>query len=194
MTTANPFKHGTIRQRAGLDIVTASFTLPEKTTAIWLECLAPGRFRLVVEPLPADEPTELKTEQGTPITLMPENWELIRGRAEHAASLAESDLALRAARLATHAGFDQLICLPLVRDMEILEHQIRTAKTVLRRFRGRAMLCDEVGLGKTIEAGLVLDELHTRGLARSILILVPPSLIEQWQGEMPQVRSRFHQP
>jgi SNF2 family DNA or RNA helicase len=46
------------------------------------------------------------------------------------------------------------------------------------------MLCDEVGLGKTIEAGLVLSELLMRGLARSILILVPPSLIEQWQGEM----------
>jgi SNF2 family DNA or RNA helicase len=66
----------------------------------------------------------------------------------------------------------------------LLEHQIRTAKTVLRRFRGRALLCDEVGLGKTIEAGLVLDELHLRGLARSVLVLVPPSLIEQWQGEL----------
>ena len=81
-------------------------------------------------------------------------------------------------------GFDRLIALPLVRDIELLEHQIRTAKTVLRRFRGRAMLCDEVGLGKTIEAGLVLSELMIRGLVRSVLVLVPPSLIEQWQGEM----------
>ena len=46
------------------------------------------------------------------------------------------------------------------------------------------MLCDEVGLGKTIEAGLVLSELMIRGLVRSVLVLVPPSLIEQWQGEM----------
>ena len=51
-------------------------------------------------------------------------------------------------------------------------------------FAGRALLCDEVGLGKTIEAGLVLSELRMRGLARSILVLVPPSLVEQWQGEM----------
>src|SRR4029077_3480346 len=76
------------------------------------------------------------------------------------------------------------MCLPLVRDMEIMEHQVRTAKTVLRRLRGRALLCDEVGLGKTIEPGLVLSELCRRGLARSVLVLVPPSLIEQWQGEM----------
>ena len=46
------------------------------------------------------------------------------------------------------------------------------------------MLCDEVGLGKTIEAGLVFAELRMRGLIRSALVLMPPSLIEQWQGEM----------
>ena len=72
----------------------------------------------------------------------------------------------------------------MVRDMVPLEHQIRTATTVLRRFRGRALLCDEVGLGKTVEAGLILAELALRGLVRSVLVLVPPSLIEQWQGEM----------
>ena len=72
----------------------------------------------------------------------------------------------------------------MVRDMEVLEHQTRTAITVLRRMRGRAMLCDEVGLGKTVEAGLILSELLVRGLVRSILILTPPSLIAQWQGEM----------
>ena len=41
-----------------------------------------------------------------------------------------------------------------------------------------------MGLGKTIEAGLVLDELVLRGLVRSVLVLTPPSLVEQWQGEM----------
>ncbi|MBV9122586.1 MAG: DEAD/DEAH box helicase [Planctomycetes bacterium] len=116
--------------------------------------------------------------------LDPQDWSAVRQGERTGATLAEFALALRAARLATHAGFDQLICLPLVRDMELLEHQIRTAKTVLRRLRGRALLCDEVGLGKTIEAGLILSELHMRGLARSVLVLVPPSLIEQWQGEM----------
>jgi SNF2 family DNA or RNA helicase len=158
--------------------------LPENCPAVWLEYRAPGRFRVLAEPAPPAVPAELKTEQGLPILLEPESWELVRTHGEHSAKLPEWDLALRAARLATHAGFEKLICLPLVREMEVLEHQVRTAKTVLRRFRGRAMLCDEVGLGKTIEAGLVLDELHTRGLVRSVLILVPPSLIEQWQGEM----------
>src|SRR4029079_18382594 len=88
-------------------------------------------------------------------------------------SLAEFDLALRAGRLAMQTGLDPLICLPMVREMDLLEHQPRPATTVLRRLRGRALLCDEVGLGKTIEAGLVLAGLLVPGLARYALGLVP---------------------
>ncbi len=177
--------------QAQVDRGEGSFKLPapetilgQQVAAAWLEFRELGRFRLVVEkasPLPANG--EITTEQGIQVQLDTKDQELLRGGTRLAA-LPEFDLALQAARLATHAGFDRLICLPMVRDMEILEHQVRTAKTVLRRFRGRALLCDEVGLGKTIEAGLILDELHMRGLVRSALILVPPSLIEQWQGEM----------
>jgi SNF2 family DNA or RNA helicase len=152
--------------------------------AAWLEYQDRGRFRLLLESLPPAGPEEVTTEQGIRLHLDPEDYSLVRGWPRETANLAAFDQALRAARLSSHAGFDQLICLPLVRDLELLEHQLRTVKTVLRRCRGRALLCDEVGLGKTIEAGLVLDELHLRGLARSILVLVPPSLLEQWQGEM----------
>ena len=153
--------------------------------AVWLEYLGPGRFRLVVDRAASRQADgELTTERGVRITLDPDDWTTLHTGALRTVTLPEFELALRAARLATHAGFDRLICLPLVRDMELLEHQIRTAKTVLRRLGGRALLCDEVGLGKTIEAGLVLSELHMRGLVRSVLVLVPPSLIEQWQGEM----------
>jgi SNF2 family DNA or RNA helicase len=164
--------------------------VPEKSLkagpqdTLWLEYEAPGRFRLLVEPMAAPAAREVKTEQGVIIGLDPGDEVLVHGPPHHPATLPEFDLALRAARLRTHAGFDRLICLPLVRDMELLDHQIRTAKTVLQRFHGRALLCDEVGLGKTIEAGLVFDELRMRGLIRSALVLVPPSLIEQWQGEM----------
>jgi SNF2 family DNA or RNA helicase len=153
--------------------------------ALWLEYRQPGRFRLIVDqgtPPPASG--EVVTEQGVSIAFERHDWSVVHQASESSAGLETFDLALQAARLATHAGFDQLISLPLVRDIELLEHQVRTAKTVLRRFRGRAMLCDEVGLGKTIEAGLVLSELLIRGLARSVLVLVPPSLIDQWQGEM----------
>ncbi len=157
--------------------------LPASFAAVWLEYLGESRFCLAVEEQPPLTNGALTTEQGVRVILDPEDWSLVCG-GRSSTTWDGFELALRAARLATHAGFDRLICLPLVRDMELLEHQIRTAKTVLRRFRGRALLCDEVGLGKTIEAGLVLSELHVRGLVHSVLVLAPPSLIEQWQGEM----------
>src|SRR5438552_11400477 len=49
---------------------------------------------------------------------------------------------------------------------------------------GRAILADEVGLGKTIEASIIYKELAVRGLARRALILTPASLVGQWQGEL----------
>ncbi len=55
---------------------------------------------------------------------------------------------------------------------------------VLRDLHGRAVLADEVGLGKTIEAGLILKEYAIRGLVRRALILTPPSLTSQWREEM----------
>lgn len=50
--------------------------------------------------------------------------------------------------------------------------------------RGRAILADEVGLGKTIEAGLILKEYIIRGLVKKVLILVPASLVLQWVREL----------
>lgn len=49
---------------------------------------------------------------------------------------------------------------------------------------GRAILADEVGLGKTIEAGMILKEYLVRGLASKVLILVPASLVLQWVREL----------
>lgn len=57
--------------------------------------------------------------------------------------------------------------------VEHLPHQIETVRRVLRHFRSRVLLADEVGLGKTIEACLLLREYLLRGLIERILILVP---------------------
>lgn len=63
-------------------------------------------------------------------------------------------------------------------------HQIITATRVIHEMQGQAILADEVGLGKTIEAGLVLKEYILRGLAKKILILTPASLLWQWYQEL----------
>ncbi|MBM4065511.1 MAG: DEAD/DEAH box helicase [Planctomycetes bacterium] len=92
-------------------------------------------------------------------------------------------LNLEAHKLSLLPAFDTLLALNLSRGIVPFEHQINSVKKLLGRFRGRGMLCDEVGLGKTIEASLAMLELITRGLIKRILILVPPSLVEQWKEE-----------
>lgn len=78
---------------------------------------------------------------------------------------------------------DDLLCLPDC-AIERLDYQIRSALRVMGTLRGRALLSDEVGLGKTIEAGLVLKEYLTRGMVRRFLVLTVPSLIDQWAEEL----------
>jgi SNF2 family DNA or RNA helicase len=68
--------------------------------------------------------------------------------------------------------------------VEFLEHQIEAAEQAIETMNGRAILADEVGLGKTIEAGLILKEYMIRGLVKNALILVPASLVSQWVREL----------
>lgn len=63
-------------------------------------------------------------------------------------------------------------------------HQLETVHRVVEEMHGSALLADEVGLGKTIEAGLILKEYLLRGLVRRALILVPASLRFQWAREL----------
>jgi SNF2 family DNA or RNA helicase len=87
-------------------------------------------------------------------------------------------------RISLVDGFDRLLAWPALRGVTRYEHQERTAMRVLREMHGRAILADEVGLGKTIEAGLVVKEYAIRGLVRRALILTPASLTGQWREEM----------
>jgi SNF2 family DNA or RNA helicase len=63
-------------------------------------------------------------------------------------------------------------------------HQLVSAKRVVEELSGSAILADEVGLGKTLTAGLCLLELIERELARDSLILAPANLVDQWQEEL----------
>lgn len=67
---------------------------------------------------------------------------------------------------------------------EILPHQIFTAFRVVSSPRRRFLLADEVGLGKTIEAGMIWQALHQRGQAKRTLIITPAGLTTQWQEEL----------
>jgi SNF2 family DNA or RNA helicase len=94
------------------------------------------------------------------------------------------DLHLKAEDWAGWAAPEKLISLDSLRGVERFPHQIRACLKAMRELNGRAILADEVGLGKTIEAGIVLKEYLLRGAVRTTLVLVPASLCEQWRAEL----------
>jgi SNF2 family DNA or RNA helicase len=65
-----------------------------------------------------------------------------------------------------------------------LPHQLYALNRAMSQHRIRYLLADEVGLGKTIEAGLILRELKLRGMAKRVLVVAPKGLVRQWQAEM----------
>lgn len=100
------------------------------------------------------------------------------------APLADYLLRRRLLELRMAQSFEDLICLASLHGVDTYVYQQETVRRVLRHFKGRALLADEVGLGKTIEACLVLKEYWARGMARKVLVLTPPSLVSQWKGEL----------
>lgn len=69
-------------------------------------------------------------------------------------------------------------------EVKLLEHQVDAAYRALFDMNGKALLADEVGLGKTIEVGMILKEMHFRDTDDSVLILTPAQLAKQWQAEL----------
>lgn len=100
------------------------------------------------------------------------------------------DLKFRAEEIAKSSEINELISYPSIKKRLAynLPHQQEGALRILRDMDGRALLADEVGLGKTITAGMVLKECIVRGFVKRALILTPPSLVSQWQEEL---RSKF---
>ncbi|MFK7886097.1 MAG: RNA polymerase-associated protein RapA [Gammaproteobacteria bacterium] len=68
--------------------------------------------------------------------------------------------------------------------VSLLPHQLYIADTVARRYAPRVLLADEVGLGKTIEAGMIVHHQLETGRAQRVLVLVPDALVYQWLVEM----------
>ncbi|HWO26176.1 MAG TPA: SNF2-related protein [Kofleriaceae bacterium] len=100
------------------------------------------------------------------------------------ATLAELRHAIHARRLASAESFAELLSPGRLVGVERHGYQLETVHRVLRTLRGRALLADEVGLGKTIEAIMVLLEYRLRGMASRVLVLAPPALVPQWIGEL----------
>lgn len=99
-------------------------------------------------------------------------------------SLEDYELTLHGHSVRLRETFEDLICLNSLKGVRSLWYQEETARKVLKIFRGRALLADEVGLGKTIEALMVLKEYMQRGMVKTALILTPTPLVSQWKEEL----------
>ena len=129
-------------------------------------------------------------EYSVPVTFAPLNEEKLRSfLSMPVGALQEGRLILDFEELLIQGGFNELVCLNSISGIDHYWYQIETVKKVLKLFHGRVLLCDEVGLGKTIEAAMIIKEYLMRQMARNVLILTPPSLVSQWKEEM---SSKFH--
>ena len=137
-----------------------------------------------LEPVEAAPPLPA-AEARIPVALnLPEKVDVIPAEIASTNDLAAFRLRYELSQLGLLQGFDQLLCLPLLHNVETYWYQTEAVRKVLKQFRGRVLLADEVGLGKTIEAGMALKEYLLRGLAQRVLILTPATLVGQWHEEM----------
>jgi SNF2 family DNA or RNA helicase len=116
-----------------------------------------------------------------PVAPASDPFELLRDGELHDA--AAFCLAIQARRLQYAYSYDELVSLSNAR-IELLPHQVFVAHRILTAYPRSFLLADEVGLGKTIEAGLVIKELRARGAAKRVLVVAPAGLVPQWVDEL----------
>lgn len=147
--------------------------------------------KVPIYPRPAPPPPAPPDAPPAPtLTPAPVTWEpldvaltitLLRAAPSPAAAFLHT---LEAHALASADRFEELLSLALLHGVEPHAYQTETVRRVLRSLQGRALLADEVGLGKTVEAIMILREYQLRGMVRRVLILTPATLVGQWEEEL----------
>jgi superfamily II DNA or RNA helicase len=107
--------------------------------------------------------------------------EIEAGRIAYVAAAAKVAEVLEGSTSATEG---HVLLAPMESNVIPLPHQIHALSRAISGDRVRYLLADEVGLGKTIEAGLVMRELKLRGLVRRTLVVSPKGIATQWVAEM----------
>jgi superfamily II DNA or RNA helicase len=160
------------------------------TTSSWYFSPDHGQLCQVIE-------TQTLWGETTCWVWLPGRDSVVRVPASRLAPLANSEIGTAdniayvsaAARVADALTQDVLLA-PIESSVIPLPHQIRALSRSIAGDRVRYLLADEVGLGKTIEAGLILRELKLRGLVKRVLVIAPKGLLTQWVAEM---RTHFNE-
>ena len=166
--TATPFSVGALVMRGDGVVGVVVENVPTQTYPTLKVAFADGTSRNAVEmtlrPATLDDPIE-------------------RFRANQVGTAEEFNLRSVAADLWTRHLHDSLVSLSHAR-VDLKPHQVSVGHRVISSYPYRFLLSDEVGLGKTIEAAMIVKELRARGLAKRVLIIVPSGLVRQWQYEL----------
>jgi SNF2 family DNA or RNA helicase/uncharacterized membrane protein YkvA (DUF1232 family) len=136
--------------------------------------------------LPSGTPQHVLEDALRPAVLTEPLDRMRAGELDRARSV---NLRLAGTRLRFAFEQDELASLQASR-VEIKAHQVGVVHRVSRSYPHRFILADEVGLGKTIEAALIIRELKARGVANRVLVLAPSGLVTQWQSEL---KHKFNQ-
>jgi superfamily II DNA or RNA helicase len=115
-------------------------------------------------------------------------WVQFQNTAQPARSAADYEMHLAAHEMdmgqtLSLNNFDEFLCKPKI-NVQPFRHQIEAAITYFRHLAPRGLVADDVGLGKTVIAGLIVSELMARGRVKSLLIVCPRPLMDQWKGEL----------
>lgn len=182
----------TDQARAAGDTIMTSANVPVKIFPITVPIMGPEAFAFFQPP-----PVDRLSDEVWIHDLYPVQYSLTR--LDELAELVESPrlpgpewhrLVQRGEELSLDPGANELIAprhlAEVWRRAGVIPypHQLETARRVLFEMGGRAILADEVGLGKTIEAGLIIKECLLRQMARKVLILTPAGLVWQWFREL----------
>lgn len=170
MSTASLSKPGTLIRSRGREWV----VLPDSSDELLLARPVGGLDEEIVGILPSVEPVESATFP------LPSS--------EHVGDFASGRLLREAARLSTRAAAGPFRSFARI-AVEPRPYQLVPLMMALKLDPVRLLIADDVGIGKTVEAALVARELLDRGEIRSIAVLCPPHLAEQWQKEL---ATKFH--
>ncbi len=151
-----------------------------------VEHLGNGRYRYNIL---FEQGARLQAYTSPPTTIEP-----IRGPIEQAISGKLSteigfDLLSEALRLSTVYEYDRMVSLSSSR-INLEPYQVFAVHQVLNAFPHRCLIADDTGLGKTIETGMILEELVARGRAERVLIVAPASICPQWKDELKRAFNR----
>jgi superfamily II DNA or RNA helicase len=170
MSTASLAKPGTLIRSRGREWV----VLPDSNDELLLARPVGGLDEEIVGILPSVEPVESATFP------LPSR--------EHVGDFASGRLLREAARLSTRAAAGPFRSFARI-AVEPRPYQLVPLMMALKLEPVRLLIADDVGIGKTVEAALVARELLDRGEIRSVAVLCPPHLAEQWQKEL---ATKFH--